>query len=45
MVVDAYGAYADDSVTKFFRHVEEMNKSVEKRDKSVDVPQEDDLAA
>ncbi len=45
MVVDAYGAYADDSVTKFFRHVEEMNKSVEKRDKSEDVPQENDLAA
>ncbi len=45
MVVDAYGAYADDSVTKFFRHVEEMNKSVEKRDKSEDNVQGDNLAA
>lgn len=36
MVVDAYGAYADDAVTKFFRHVEEINKNVEKRDKSLD---------
>lgn len=46
MVVDAYGAYADDSVTKFFRHVEEMNKSVEKRDKSEDAtPGNNNLAA
>lgn len=36
MVVDAYGTYADDDVTKFMKHVEEINKNVEKRDKSQD---------
>lgn len=36
MVIDAYGTYADDDVTKFMKHVEEINKNVEKRDKSED---------
>lgn len=36
MVVDAYGMYADDDVTKFMKHVEEINKNVDKRDKSED---------
>ena len=36
MVIDAYGTYADDDVTKFMKHVEGMNKNVEKRDKSQD---------
>lgn len=45
MVVDAYGAYADDAVTKFFRHVEEINKNVEKRDKSLDTDSNDNKAA
>lgn len=35
MIIDAYGHYADDSVTKFMKHVEEINKNVEKIDKSV----------
>ncbi|MBC7552569.1 MAG: hypothetical protein H7257_01180 [Taibaiella sp.] len=34
MIIDAYGHYADDSVTRFMKHVEEVNKNVEKVDKS-----------
>lgn len=34
MVVDAYGMYADGATTRFFKKVEEMNKTVDKKDKS-----------
>jgi hypothetical protein len=31
MIVDAYGHYADDSVARFMKHVEEINKNVDKK--------------
>lgn len=33
-LIDAYGAYSDGSVNKFMMEVEEINKKVEKSDKS-----------
>ena len=34
MIIDAFGHYADDSVTRFMKHVEEINKNVDKIDKA-----------
>ncbi len=33
-LVDAYGAYADETVNKFIKEVEDINKKVDKKDES-----------